>query len=296
MTLRSPFHALIDNKFTRGVLQKSGSQNSMVRRYIAGEQIGDALAAASILRESGLHTSFDYLGPDALNAAEIEVQVEQYHEAIKAISTFSSAGDLLIRLQSIGLLRSRDDAASSLEKILAYAKERNVYVRIAQEGPEYIDDAVEIVKKATLTHEGLGFFLQANLRRTDADLAHFETANNRICLVKGSGAVQPILGFNRMEDIDRQFRRQMFELMDKGKESNVVHSVCTHDSAMIDSAKVYIRKESIDMKHFEFEFLYGVRPDLQSKMVEQGFAVNILVPYGENWYPYFSERVSDKPT
>jgi proline dehydrogenase len=296
MAFRSPFHSLIDNKLTRGMLQRSGSQNPMVRRYIAGDQISDALQAGTILRESQFHTSFDYLGPDALNAAEIKVQIDQYHEEIKAISTFSPEADLLVRLSSIGMLCSKEDAANILEQILTYAKERNVYVRVAQESADYIEDAVEIVGNAAATHKGLGFVLQANLRRTESDLQKFEAEGNRICLTKGTGTLQPIIGFNRPDDIDRQFRRHMFELMHSGKEHNVVHSICTHDPAMIEAAKVTMKKEGIDPKLFEFEFLYGVRPDLQSKMVDQGYTVNIQVPYGDNWYPYFSERVGEKPS
>src|ERR1700722_1571933 len=118
MSSRSPFHSLIDNKLTRGFLQRSGPQNPMVRPYIAGEQLSDALQAARSLREGGFDVCLDYLGPEALNTQEIKPQIEQHHEAIKAISTFAPGTTLYVRLNTLGLMRSVDDVATSLPDVL----------------------------------------------------------------------------------------------------------------------------------------------------------------------------------
>jgi proline dehydrogenase len=193
------------------------------------------------------------------------------------------------------MLRSIDDVAANLPDVLTYASEREVNVIIGAEPFEYTQDAFSLINTVSTLYSNLGVVIQSNQRRADQDLSFFLNEGNPIRLIKGYGNIKPIDGFTRQEDIDRQFRKQMFELIDTSHEKQFAHSICTHDSVMVDAAKLYLKKQGYGQKEIGFTFLYGVKPDIQQHTLQLGHSVTISVPYGENWYPYFSHQIGDKP-
>lgn len=234
----------------------------------------------------------DFLGEDIMTEAEVETAVQEYLSLIKALGTFYQDAYASIKLSAIGLLVSPDLTRQNLIRLLQEAAERgNIKIRVDMESSRYTQVTLDLVRDLHQTFPAISTVIQSYLRRSDKDIADLTADGISIRLVKGAYSEVPLVAFQRKEDVDRQYRQQMFKLLDTG-----IHpSIATHDKSLIDACKLYAKKQSIPSDRFEFEMLLGVRRDLQQSLVKDKYAVRVYIPYGDQWYPYFSRRLAERP-
>jgi proline dehydrogenase len=191
----------------------------------------------------------------------------------------------------MGLDLSEDLCFELLEKIVAHATNQGNFVRIDMEGSAYTQRTVEIAKRVRAKYTGVGTVMQAYLYRTEQDVQDLLAAGCRLRLCKGAYKEPPEVAFPKKFDVDANYVKLMKMLLPSG----IYHGIATHDPAMIQATKDFAREHNIKRDQFEFQMLYGIRTDLQEKLVRDGFRVRVYIPYGVDWFPYFMRRLAERP-
>jgi proline dehydrogenase len=292
MMSRSVLLSFAGNPLVRGYFTKRGMASGLVRRFVAGETLQDALLVTKELKDKGILSVMDVLGENVLNQQEAERATEMYLVVIKALATFYQNASLSVKLTALGLDIQEAIAIMNLRRLLDEAKERgSVFICVDMEGSAYTERTIEIVTAEHEKYQNIGTVVQSYLRRSDADLAALISNEVPVRLVKGAYAEPPHIAYQRKKDVDAAFRRQMWTLLDSGTRP----AIATHDEHMINAAKVYARQKNIPSEKFEFQMLLGIRRDLQEGLVKEGCVVRVYVPFGQSWYPYFTRRLAERP-
>jgi proline dehydrogenase len=288
------FHFLARNEGLKGLASRYGMANptSFARRFIAGETVEEAIEAARALEGRGLSQTLDYLGESAGTLEEAEDATGAYGQILDRIVASGVGRNISLKLTQLGLDVSREAAQTNLRRILEPARTHGFFVRIDMENSPYTDATLEIFE--SLWADGftnLGVVLQSALFRTAQDLPRVVGRGARVRLVKGAYKEAAEIAYQRKADVDAAYVMQMQYLLRDG----TFPALATHDVEIIDAAKAFVVKEGIAKDRFEFQMLYGVRRDLQSALVKQGYGVRVYVPFGRQWFPYFMRRLGERP-
>jgi proline dehydrogenase len=288
------FHLLARSRMLQRAASRFGMRKatSFARRFIAGETINDAIAAARALHERGLLLTLDHLGENVTNLAEADAGVRDYLEIVNTIVRARIDRNISLKLTALGLDVDKQRAIDNLGTILERAEPAGFFVRLDMESSHYTDVTLEIVETLWQRgHRGLGVVLQAALRRSERDLAHLNTLGMRVRLVKGAYTEPRSVAYQKKADVDAAFERMMVQLMAEGH----YPAIATHDEAMIEKTRSAAAAHGLSPDQFEFQMLYGVRRDLQARLVANGYRMRVYVPYGRQWFPYFMRRLGERP-
>ena len=289
---RSAAVSLAENSSIKSMLLRRGPNGPVARRYTAGEHLHEALQVVKDFKERNLLSTLEFLPDDLVSAGDIDGVVVNYSEILKGVATFYPETCISVRLSALGLVSDPNQARANLIKLLDDATSRGgLFVRVAMEGSQFTQETIKMVSDLHEVYPNIGVTLQANLRRTDRDIADVIGAGVSVRLVKGGYDESPAVAFTKPDQIKAAYRRQMFELL----ESGVSHSIATHDLDLINSAKLYAKQKNVPKGNFAFEMFKGVRPDTQLALVKEGYAVRVFVPYGAAWYPYVLLRLGENP-
>ena len=272
---------VMNNRATRGVS----------RRFVAGEELDEALMATKVLNQQGLHVTLDYLGENVSDEQEARATAQGYTEILERIHDSSADANISIKLTALGLDIGRELCDENLAQILERAKEFPIFVRIDMEGSAYTERTMDITLRIHERFEHVGTVIQSCLYRSKKDVEQLILQGVRVRLVKGAYKEPKSVAFQVKSDVDRNYVRLMTLLLQRGN----YPALATHDEAIIDAACKYSRNNGISPRSFEFQMLYGIRRDLQEKLVEQGYNVRVYVPYGSQWYPYLMRRMAERP-
>ncbi|MDQ3387894.1 MAG: proline dehydrogenase family protein, partial [Gemmatimonadota bacterium] len=185
----------------------------------------------------------------------------------------------------------------NIERILDRAQELGdgegeIFVRLDMESGEYTERTVALVEELwSAGYRNVGTVLQSYLRRTPADLERLVELGTRIRLVKGAYKEPAAVAFSAKSEVDRMFVEEMQLLLSRG----VYAAIATHDEAIIAATRRYAWEHGIAKESFEFQMLFGIRRDLQSRLREEGYNVRVYVPFGDSWYPYLMRRLAERP-
>jgi proline dehydrogenase len=290
--VRTFFHLLGSSKLLGNVVTRYGlrTPTSFARRFIAGENVDDAVAAARAVEARGLMQTLDYLGEGVTSVAEAEKATLDYLSIIKAITEAGIDRNISIKLTQLGLDADRATAVDNLRRLLDKAE--GFFVRIDMERSAYTDVTLDVFE--TLWQQGhrqIGVVLQADLRRTEGDAARVLALGARIRLVKGAYREPATIAYRRRADVNEAFERLMRLLLTKGN----YPAIATHDPEMIGATRTFAASENIPADRFEFQMLYGIRRDLQMQLVGAGYRMRVYIPFGRQWYPYFMRRLAERP-
>ena len=292
--LRSGFIALSRNRQLRRFFEHSALGTRLNARFIAGMQPEDALRVAEAVNRQRISVTLDSLGESVTSPTEAHRAADVYHRLLDSIAERGLDANISIKLTQMGLEQSPDLAESIAENLVQHARSTQNFVRIDMEDSDLTQETLDIVRRVH-AHAGLrgavGVVIQAYLYRSQADIEQLLADGIRIRLCKGAYKEPPEVAFPRKPDVDANF----FRLAKMLVESPIYHAVATHDEALVDKIKAYAAEAAIDPAHFEFQMLYGVRRDLQRKLVSQGYKVRVYVPFGSEWYPYFMRRLAERP-
>jgi proline dehydrogenase len=264
----------------------------LVRRFVAGDTIDDALSVGHVLAAQGMKTTFDRLGENVRTAAEAHTAAADYAETLRALAAAGLEPNISVKLTMLGLDISEDIALAQLRSILETAVSVSGFVCIDMESSAYTTRTLAI---ATSLHEAypgeVGTVIQAYLYRSDRDLERLIARGIRVRLVKGAYAEPATIALQRPREIDAAFVRLMERLLEAGQSP----AIATHDPALIRATRGFALRLGVDPQRWEFQMLYGVRRDEQRELVRAGYRMRIYVPFGTDWYPYFARRIAERP-
>jgi len=272
-------------------IKHSRLTQGLIKRFIAGEDLETALRITRQLNQEGFLVALDYLGEDTHRIEDAEYAAEQYITLLEQIHKSGVNSCISIKLTQLGLDLGDAIARRNLEKVLAASRELNNFVWVDMESSKHTQAILDLFCELHPRYPHSGTVLQSYLYRTPQDLERLIALGARIRLVKGAYAEPKEVAYPDKRSVDRQFKIQMERLLEKGKEP----AIATHDTRLISHAKRYAAELGLSKTQFEFQLLYGISRELQKRLVAEGYRTLIYVPYGEQWYPYFSRRLAERP-
>lgn len=262
-------------------------------RFVAGESITTALAAAQELQAKGITTSLDLLGESVHKPAESEQARDMYVAILRGMQEAGVEVNASVKLTQMGLDIDAALCERNMRAILDVARETGAFVRLDMEGSDYTDTTLDFFEQRLFPDYGqhVGVVLQSALKRTTADVERMIALGARVRLCKGAYLEPASIAFEDKADVDAHFVRLMEALVSRGH----YPGIATHDEAMIAATRAFVAREGIAADRFEFQMLYGVRRDLQEQLVADGFRMRVYIPFGTQWYPYLMRRLAERP-
>ena len=259
----------------------------IAKRWIAGYILQDAINAARDANERKMLALLNRLGEHTPDRNLIQQYVEEYLKLLEAIRSEKLQATISIKPSQIGLTADATLYHDNLLKILAKAEEDGRFVWIDMENSPYTDSTVGIYRKLLDTHKDLGLCLQANMKRSESDLRDLLPRGGKIRLVKGAYPENGDVAFTRRNELNANYLRLMRMLFEQGK----FFAIGTHDQKMINEAEKLSHGHNAN---FEFQLLKGIRDNLKSKLLADGFKVSEYIPYGPEWYNYSKRRMRER--
>jgi proline dehydrogenase len=265
---------------------------ALVARFVAGDRLADALAAATRLAGQGLMATLDRLGENVVTPGEARGAVASYAETLREMAASKLDPNISVKLTMLGLDIDDDIAYDNMLTLLETARTVDGFVRIDMEGSAYTERTLAIAEGLHARFPGqVGTVIQAYLHRSDRDVERLIDLKMRVRLVKGAYAEPASLALQRPSEIDEAFVRLMERLLEEGR----YPAIATHDPALIRATRGFALRMGIDPERWEFQMLYGVRREAQLALVREGYGMRIYLPFGADWYPYFARRIAERP-
>ncbi|HLH22201.1 MAG TPA: proline dehydrogenase family protein [Chloroflexota bacterium] len=261
------------------------------QRFVAGETIDDALAAARALNREGFRVSLDHLGEDVSEPAAADAAVNDYLALVQAIAHAHVQSGISIKLSQLGLSLDRAACQDRLERLLTAAQTVGVFVRIDMEGSAHTQETLDVLRAVWPRHHNVGVVLQAYLHRTGCDLEDVLALGATVRLCKGAYREPPTIAYQARDEVDAAYARLATRML----EAPNYAALATHDPALLAHARAEAARLGRPRDSFEFQMLYGVRRDLQQALVREGYRLRVYVPYGREWYPYLTRRLAERP-
>lgn len=289
--LRSILIGLSHSEALRNFSMKNSLAKRTARRFVAGETLEEAIEATKVLNSSGIEVTMDFLGENTKTKEEAIACSEEVLKILKRMEKEKIPGNASVKLTQLGLDLGVDFCEEILIKILEEAKKRNSFLRIDMEGSPYTEITLNLFYKLLEKYNNVGIVIQAYLYRSMEDVKKIIEKGGRIRLCKGAYKEPKSIAFQKKSQVDENFIKLMKILLDSG----IYHGIATHDEKMINATIDYAREKNIPKDAFEFQMLYGIRRDLQTKLVREGWKMRVYLPYGTHWYPYFMRRLAERP-
>jgi proline dehydrogenase len=291
---KSFFHALAGSGSLKSLASRYGMRHttSFGRRFIAGETIDEVIPAARELASRGLLLTLDQLGESVTSIDEARAATEAYLRILEKIVASGIERNVSLKLTQLGLDLDRAHAVDNLRRILDVAQRHEFFVRVDMENSPYTDVTLDIFETVwDLGYRNTGVVLQSYLHRSEADLARVNKLGARVRLVKGAYKEPREVAFQSKAEVDACFERMTTTLLLEGN----YPAIATHDVRMIEHTKRVAAERQVARDRFEFQMLYGIRRDLQTALVADGYRVRVYVPFGTEWFPYFMRRLGERP-
>jgi proline dehydrogenase len=270
-----------EGRLTRGV----------VSRFVAGEELEDAVSAIKELNVRGVGGILDLLGEGVTDPSGAVAAFEEYLASIKRIETTGIDTTVSVKLTQLGLAFDKGSCIDHLRVLAAEAQAIGTRVEIDMEQSDYVSDTIDVFRILRTDFPEMRLAIQAYLRRTLADLESLIDPPPRVRLVKGAYSEPEEIAFQKGKEIDAQYRYLTDWLFAKGADP----ALATHDSKLIVHAKQAALSVGASPSDFEVQMLYGIRRELQEQLVGQGYRVRVYVPFGSAWYPYLMRRIAERP-
>lgn len=289
---RKPLLAVADRPRVERFVRERPVTQGLVKRFIAGERLDEALAAVQRLRRLGITATLDQLGENVASRPEADAASATYVAILQRLAHEGLEPNISIKLTMLGLDLGDEVALAFARPILEAARAVNGFVRVDMEGSAYAERTMRLF---AALHDDfpleVGIVIQSYLQRARADVEAMIARRARVRLVKGAYAEPANVAFQDRDEIDDNYRRLSELLLAEG----AYPAIATHDPSLIAHARTFTAKQRIAADRFEFQMLYGVRRDEQTNLVSDGYRMRVYVPYGTEWYPYFTRRIAERP-
>jgi proline dehydrogenase len=289
--LRASFLYLSRRRGLQRFVTRQRLTASLAYRFVAGDHLDDAVRVVTDVNRRGWSASLDHLGENVTEEQAARAATEDYLAAFERIASERLNANVSVKLTQLGLDISPELCQELLTRVLERAQQLDNFVRIDMEGSAYTQRTLDLVLALHERYPNCGVVLQSYLYRTADDIARVNAAKVRVRLVKGAYNEPPDVAFAKKMDVDAKFEAGMQQLLLNG----IYPAVATHDDRLIEATKQFARQREIPTDRFEFQMLYGIRRDLQDRLLREGYRVRIYVPYGTEWYPYLMRRLAERP-
>ncbi len=261
-------------------------------RFVAGESLDQLVPVLRRLNERGLLTNTTLLGEGVSSAEETHAVVAAYREVLDRIRAEGLKTNVALKLTHLGLAIDEQLAYENVAALVEHAAGVGNFVRMDMEESRFVDATLRIYRRLREAgHENTGTVLQSYLYRTEDDLASLLDLRPNLRFVKGAYLEPPDVAYPDKADVDAAFVR----LIERSLREGGFTAIATHDERLIEHAIGFVEREGIERDRFQFQMLYGVRPQLQLDLVGRGFAVLVATPFGPDWYRYLMRRLAERP-
>src|SRR5437899_6120620 len=285
---------LTERRFDRRLVQGSGPGRRFAGRFVARDSLQDGLRAARDLAGQGIASMLDHLGENVESPEQAAAAADAYILALKQSRELPGLDcNISVKLTQLGLDAGMDICVENVERVLQVAAETTppTLVMFDMEAHDYVDRTLDLYTSLRERYPALGVCLQASLRRTLADAERIGGPSAIVRMTKGAYLEPAEIAFQRRADVDRSYVRVTRLLLESG---STVH-LATHDERLVEGALAYLGRTGLPRERVEFQMLFGIRRDLQARLVEVGRPVRVYVPYGTQWYPYLTRRMAERP-
>ena len=289
--LRAALLKLSESKSFANWVVSNDRTRRMAHRFVPGETLDQAIAAARECNNLGMFASLDCLGENVSTQEDAQRARDAYLEIFDRIANERLYANVSCKLTQLGLDLGVEFCESLVVPIVQRAASYDNFLRVDMEGSVYTQRTVELVKRVRAQNHAIGTVIQSYLYRSEADITDLLAYGCRIRLCKGAYKEPTEVAFPKKKDVDANFVRLMQMLLTSG----FYHGIATHDPAMIAATIRFAAAKQISKDDFEFQMLYGVRTDLQRRLVKDGYRLRIYIPYGRDWFPYFMRRLAERP-
>jgi proline dehydrogenase len=261
-------------------------------RYIAGEELDDALRLVRRLNDQGKLATIDVLGEEIAEPDEARAIAGAYREAFEEIQRGRLDSNVSVKPTALGLKLGYDLFRSNLLDVVRHAAERGNFVRIDMEDSSTTDDTLRAYRELREAgHENVGIVLQARLKRTPADLAELAELRPNVRLCKGIYLERAEIAYRDFDSIRASFVQTLEELLELG----CYVGIATHDEWLLEQGQRLVAARGLGREEYEFQMLLGVRPGLGDELVRGGHRLRIYTPFGRHWYAYSLRRLQENP-
>jgi proline dehydrogenase len=290
--LRKAVLAVSNQKRIEKFVTTSAVVRPLVDRFVAGESLDTAIAVTHRIAADGMTVTLDQLGEDISSAGDATAAVATYQEMLHRLQADGLEPNISVKLTMLGLDIDRGLAAANLRALVETASTVSGFVRVDMEGSAHTQATIDVFEEVHDAFPGnVGIVLQSYLKRTDDDVRAMIDRGARVRLVKGAYAEPESVAYASMAEIREKFIGQMRQLLEHGN----YPAIATHDESLIAATKAYAAAHAWPADRFEFQMLYGMRRDDQKRLVREGYRMRIYVPFGTEWYPYFTRRIAERP-
>jgi proline dehydrogenase len=272
-------------------METSPVSQKFTRRFVAGETLDQALDVCEQLQREKIWATLDHLGENVNSLDEASRSRDDYLEAIARIGRRGLPATVSMKLTQLGLDFSTEACYQNVRALAAKAKEIGSHIEIDMEGSAYTDRTLDVAARVAAEFPGTRAVIQAYLHRSAADIDRMNSLAMPVRLCKGAYDEPASIAFPEKREVDRNYVVLMKTLLDKG----AYPAIATHDEMIAGEVFRYARERKIAPEQFEFQMLYGIRRDLQQRIVDLGYRLRLYVPYGTAWYPYFMRRLAERP-
>jgi proline dehydrogenase len=260
-------------------------------RFVAGTTLDEAAAVVRDLNAAGIRATLDHLGESVSDRATADRAAADYVTTIERIASDRLDSNVSLKLTQMGLDLGVETCLEVIRPVVEAGKRHAIFVRIDMESHEYTDRTLEVAQRLRGEGYDVGPVIQSYLKRSKADVAALAADRVRTRICKGAYAEPAEIAWHDRATIGRSFVELCCDLLD----ADAYPGVATHDPDMIDAVNRYVEEKGIARDRYEFQLLYGIRRDLQRKIVADGYRLRIYVPSGTEWYPYFMRRLAERP-
>ena len=283
------------NRWLKEHLPRLRFMRRAVRRFMPGETLEDALAAALPLQAAGIGTMYTRLGENVEDLAAADAVAAHYLGALDKFVAAGITGEISVKPTQLGLDLDPEVCLSHLVRIADRAAATGSWLWIDMEGSAYVEATIALYERLRAVQLRTGICLQAYLRRTAADIERLRPLDPAIRLVKGAYDEKESIAYRNRRSVDANYLGLAVRFLIDGRGRPIRLGLGTHDVALIEQIAEQVGAAGIGRDGFEIEMLYGIRTDQQFRLAKEGYRVQALIAYGEHWYPWYMRRLAERP-
>lgn len=294
--MRSVLLAAAENSWLRLRAPRQAFVRRAVRRFMPGERLEDAIAAALALQRASLATIFTHLGENVSDAAQADAVARDYLDVLDRVRAAGLDCQISIKPTHLGLDVDPDRCRANLRMLVERAHALGNYVWVDMEQRQYVDDTLLVYRQVRSEFTNVGVCLQSYLYRTADDLAALLPLSPGIRLVKGAYREPPEAAYPRKADVDASFLALATTMMSREAQRAGMNAVFgTHDARLIDAIRARATSLGVSKAAYEFDLLFGIQRSMQLRLVSDGYRVRVLISYGDYWFPWYMRRLAERP-
>ena len=294
--MRKSLLALSTNAWLRDRATKAAFVRRAVRQFMPGETIDEALGAAAEQQRAGINTILTRLGENITRIEEAEEVTQHYFEVLDKVAAAGLDAQVSVKPTQLGLDQDPAVCRHNLERILERTEQRHNFLWIDMESSPYVDPTLDLFRHGRSKSARIGIAVQAYLFRTMKDVESLIPLGCAVRVVKGAYLEPPDVAYPKKSDVDENFFKLCIRLLQPDAiASGCLLHIATHDMALVERLRAWIRNNNVPASAYEFAMLYGIQRGQQQRLASEKQRLRVLISYGEYWFPWYMRRLAERP-